>query len=178
MWPGHGGYSIPPHSFLGRRDSFQLRKRDEEVVWCFLLSWGFCGSPFLYLLFQYCCCHCWICYHVAVSSILFLSQQMILTSCASSWSRGEWQMLMVLVGELENTIPTSWQREKTQNEWIQLLSLKLWRCNWAQWQEWCSINVLNDAEKNQNTTFEKTKSYISTKCRKNIHLFHPFWSGD
>lgn len=80
-------------------------------------------------------------------------------------------------GEHHPYIMTEGENAKWMNA-TELLSLKLWRCNWAQWQEWCSINILNDAEKNQNTTFEKTKSYISTKCRKNIHLFHPFWSGD
>lgn len=39
--------------------------------------------------------------------------------------------------------------EGASAKWVnatELSSLKRWRCNWAQWQEWCSITILNATE--------------------------------
>lgn len=177
MWPGHEGNSAPPHSWAE----------------------GIPSSPAnaLRKLFGIVCCHgvsVWALSFLIhfVISIFGVTIGFLITllfpayySYLNWWSwpfvppagAGEWQWLLAVVGESENTIPTNTMTEGENAKWmnvVELLSLKWWRC-FAQWQEWCTSPFWMMQNKSK---YHFWKNKISLHYRKNIHLFHPFWNED
>lgn len=148
VWPRHGSNSVPPHFCPeGIPSSWaNVVRKLSGIASCHGVSVGVLSFLTSFVINIFAVTAGFVitllfpvhCSYLSWRSWPIVPPAGVGRSGSGSWFSGR-------TGELYSHTTTEGENAKWMNA-TEPLSLKLWRCNVAWWQEWCSMTILNDAE--------------------------------